>query len=111
MATQRVYEREQFITFITLVRKKTPQVNLQNLRQKADEYQIELQNKCHALHDEVEGPDIDSWFQKITDTITQIAMKVAGKETHTKAEKLSEETLKMLKKRRELKKEKGNQRI
>ena len=45
------------------------------------------------------------------DTITQSAMNVAGKETHTKAKKLSEETLKLLKKRRELKQEKGNQRI
>ena len=35
-----------------------------------------------ALHDEVEGADIDSWCEKITDTITLSAMKVAGKTTH-----------------------------
>ena len=62
------------------------------------------------MHDEVEGAYIYSWCEKITDTITLSAMKVAGKKTHTKAEKLSEETLKLLKKRRELKQEKGNQR-
>ena len=90
-----------------LVRKKTPQVNLQNLQQKADDYQIELQNKFDALHDEAEGADVDSWCEKITDTITQSAMEVAGKKTLTKAEKHSE-TLKLLKKRRELKQEKGN---
>ena len=90
-----------------LVRKKIPQVNLQNLQQKADDYQVELQNKIDALHDKVVGADIDSWCEKITDTITQSAMKVA--KTHTKAKKLSEETLKLLKKRRELKQEKGNQ--
>ena len=83
-----------------LVRKKTPQVNLQNLQQKADDYQIELQNKCEALYDKV---DIDLWCEKITDTITQSAMKVATKETQSKAENLPEGTLKLLKKRRELK--------
>ena len=50
-----------------LVRKKTPQVNLQNIQQKADDYQIELQSKFDVLHDEVEGADIDSWCEKITD--------------------------------------------
>ena len=91
-----------------LLRKKTLQVNLQNLQQKADDYQIELQNKFDALHDKV---DIDLWCEKITDTIAQSAMKVAGKETLTKAETLSEETLKLLKKRRGLNQETGNQRI
>ena len=83
----------------------------ENLQQKADDYQIKIQTKFDALHDKVVGMDIDSWCEKITDTITQSAMKVAGKETQSKAEKLSEETLKLLKKRMELKLEKGNQRI
>ena len=53
------------------MRKKTPQVNLLNLQQKADDYQIELQNKFDSLHDKV---DINLWCEKITDTITQIAV-------------------------------------
>ena len=64
-----------------LLRKKTPQVNLQNLQQKADDYKLELQNKFDALLDEAEGADLRC--EKITDTITQSAMKVAGKHIST----------------------------
>ena len=86
-----------------MIKQKKSHLNLANLKQCREEFQIKLENKFQILHDEVEQEDVNDICDKFSKTIQDCATDVAGKQDPQKSDKISKETLDLLKKRRELK--------
>ncbi|XP_072028539.1 uncharacterized protein [Amphiura filiformis] len=94
-----------------LMSKKTANMNLDKLHQHLLEFQFALQNKFDALEDTMKECNLTEKSKAIAETISRCAREVAGKEVKKKEDKLSETTLKVLKKRREIKQQTNIQKI
>ena len=80
--------------------KKKKRVDRENLLQHATEFQIQLSNKFEGL---AQDDDLDQQCTNLTNVINETALAVAGGSKHTKAQKLSQTTIDLMKKRREMK--------
>ena len=54
-------------------------LNLVNLQQCREEFQIKLKTKFQILHDEVDREDVNDMYDNFSKTIQYCAMNVAGK--------------------------------
>ena len=86
-----------------MVKKPVPKVNIDNLLQRKEEFQLELRNRFEILSDTED--DIGKMSHQLNSTIQDCAEKVGGVIKSRRKEKLKPETKALLKKRREMKKE------
>ncbi|XP_072022646.1 uncharacterized protein [Amphiura filiformis] len=94
-----------------LMRKKTTNLNLDKLHQHSLEFQLALQNKFDVLEDTMKECELTETSKVIAETINSCVREVAGKEFKKKEDKLSETTLKLLTKRREMKQQNNIQKM
>ncbi len=88
-----------------LIRPKHSNINLEKLSARRADFQLELHNRFLVLNDEwtENNPDIDDWNDQFIDTVQDCTLKIAGKKPKENNNKLSDETKKLLNKRREMK--------
>ncbi|XP_065064756.1 craniofacial development protein 2-like [Rhopilema esculentum] len=72
-----------------MMRPKGMKVNINALKQRENEFQLELQNRFEALQEE---DSVEEMALNITKTIKECAMETAGKEERRREEKLKQET-------------------
>lgn len=78
----------------------TPKINIERLMQRTEEYQIELSNRFEILGNDEE--DVEEEAKKLSNTIQESAKKIGGLKKSREEEKLKNETKALLKKRREI---------
>jgi hypothetical protein len=88
-----------------LLRSKPSNINLEKLSVKKEVFKLELHNRFKLLHDEHSDEDrtLETWNEQIVDAIQESAMKVAGKNTKSRHNKISDSTRKLMDKRRLMK--------
>ena len=82
-----------------LIRKPLP--NLANLKNKATEFSLNIQNRYSVLNSE-ENLDIDHINDQFTNIMKEAALEVGGKSERQKSDKLSVETRQLMKRRRNM---------
>ncbi|XP_072016969.1 uncharacterized protein [Amphiura filiformis] len=87
-----------------LLRPKHRKADLENLKTKKEEFQLELKNRFQALQ-EKEDTDLDNWNDQLLDIIEESALQVAGKARKEKESKISDSTKQLLEKRRYMKRD------
>ncbi|XP_072033242.1 uncharacterized protein [Amphiura filiformis] len=87
-----------------LLRPKHRKADLENLKTKKEEFQLELKNRFQTLQEQ-EDTDLDSWNDQLVDIIQESALKVAGRARKEKESKISDSTKQLLEKRRNMKRD------
>ena len=79
-----------------LLREKHRKADLENLKAKKEEFQIEIINQFQALQEE-EDTDLDTWKNLIAHIIQESVLKTAGKERKECVFKMSDSTKQLMK--------------
>nr|XP_054765176.1 uncharacterized protein LOC129271950 [Lytechinus pictus] len=86
-----------------LIRKKNASLNVDKLKQCKDEFQLQLRNRFQVLQDEVNQEDVNDIYDKFSHTVQNCALEMAGKREYQTNDKITKETLDLMRKRRQMK--------
>ena len=92
-----------------LLKPKQSSINLEKLKEKRTEFQLELKNRFQLLTDKCTDEEgnrsLETWTDLLVEKTQETAIKIAGKKPKTCENKISESTRKLMEKRRNMKAE------
>ncbi|XP_030850967.1 uncharacterized protein LOC115928190 [Strongylocentrotus purpuratus] len=92
-----------------LLKPKQSSINLEKLKEKRTEFQLELKNQFQLLTDKCTDEEgnrsLETWTDLLVEKTQETAIKIAGKKPKTCENKISESTRKLMEKRRNMKSE------
>ncbi|XP_041477292.1 uncharacterized protein LOC121425328 [Lytechinus variegatus] len=86
-----------------LIRKKNASLNVYKIKQRKDEFQVQLRNRFQVLQDEVNQEDVNDIYNRFSHTVQTCALEIAGQRENQTTDKITKETLDLMGKRGQMK--------